>query len=220
MKLAITAATGLELKEASTLIQEENRHEIIFCITGVGLLSAAFALTKIIFEEKPDLILQIGIAGTFHEEMKLSDIVVVKEEVLADMGVMEDGKWKDIFDLNLAAPDEPPFENKLLTNPWLSKFNLLHLPEVTDVSVNCITTEDKEIRRLKEKYDPVTESMEGAALHYVCTKMNIPFLQIRAISNYVGERDKSKWEIKKAVDNLATTIINYIGKLQKKLSSD
>ena len=55
--------------------------------------------------------------------------------------------------------------------------------------------------------------MEGAALHYVARESNIPFVQIRAISNYIGERDKSKWEMKSAIDNLNQTLIKYIDHL-------
>ena len=44
--------------------------------------------------------------------------------------------------------------------------------------------------------------MEGAALHYVCLCEKIPFLQLRCVSNYVGERDKSKWEMTEAISNL------------------
>jgi futalosine hydrolase len=44
--------------------------------------------------------------------------------------------------------------------------------------------------------------MEGAALHYVCLQQEINFLQLRSISNIVGERDKQKWEMKEAIANL------------------
>jgi futalosine hydrolase len=44
--------------------------------------------------------------------------------------------------------------------------------------------------------------MEGAALHYVGLMENIPFIQIRALSNYIGERDKTKWKLHEAVSNL------------------
>ena len=44
--------------------------------------------------------------------------------------------------------------------------------------------------------------MEGAALHYVCLSEKIPFLQLRSVSNYVGERDKSKWALREAIMNL------------------
>ena len=57
--------------------------------------------------------------------------------------------------------------------------------------------------------------MEGAALHYVCREMNIPFLQIRAASNYIGERDKEKWQMKEAIGCLNETILRYVDELYK-----
>jgi futalosine hydrolase len=51
-------------------------------------------------------------------------------------------------------------------------------------------------------FSPEIESMEGAALHFVALHQNIPFIQMRSISNWVGERDKSKWKIKEAISNL------------------
>ena len=55
--------------------------------------------------------------------------------------------------------------------------------------------------------------MEGAALHYVGRETGIPFIQIRAISNYVGERDKSIWLIKESIELLNKTLLQYVDKL-------
>jgi futalosine hydrolase len=44
--------------------------------------------------------------------------------------------------------------------------------------------------------------MEGAALHYTALMEGVPFLQLRAISNYIGERDKSMWKMAEAVSRL------------------
>jgi futalosine hydrolase len=44
--------------------------------------------------------------------------------------------------------------------------------------------------------------MEGAALHFVALMENITFLQLRSVSNYVGERDKTKWDLSGAINNL------------------
>ena len=55
--------------------------------------------------------------------------------------------------------------------------------------------------------------MEGAALHYVCLHQNIPFIQLRAISNYVGERDKTKWKIDLAISNLHNELIKLLKQL-------
>ena len=52
--------------------------------------------------------------------------------------------------------------------------------------------------------------MEGAAFHYVCLQQKINFLQIRGISNMVGERDKTKWKIKKAIENLNNELLKII----------
>ena len=60
---------------------------------------------------------------------------------------------------------------------------------------------------------PSIESMEGAYVHYVCIKENIPFIHLRAISNYVGERDKSQWQIKLAINNLHSNIHDVISQL-------
>jgi len=59
-------------------------------------------------------------------------------------------------------------------------------------------------------FDPVTESMEGAVLHYVCLMETVPFVQIRSISNYIGERNKKKWDMMDSIANLNDTLIKTI----------
>ena len=188
---------------------------MIFHQGGVGLLANAVSLIRLVYEEKPDLIVQVGIAGCFDHSATLGNVFVVKEEILGDQGVEEDGKWKDIFDLKLEKPGYPPFEKKRLPNHFLEKYNLLKLPEVTAVTVNEISTRHERIQLITKKYEPFLESMEGAALHYVGREMNIPFLQVRAVSNYVGERNKEKWMLKEAIDNLNKSILKYVDELYK-----
>ena len=59
------------------------------------------------------------------------------------------------------------------------------------------------------------ESMEGGALHYVGILTNTPFLQIRAISNEVGQRDKSRWQLEKALNGLTTTTLQLLDRIYK-----
>ena len=54
-----------------------------------------------------------------------------------------------------------------------------------------------------EKYNPDIETMEGATFFYICSRENIPFLALRAISNRVEPRNKEKWNIQLALDNLS-----------------
>jgi len=57
--------------------------------------------------------------------------------------------------------------------------------------------------------------MEGAALHYVCLMEKIPFLQIRSISNVIGERDKSRWKLEEAGKILHNKLISLLQKLKQ-----
>ena len=221
MKMVITAATQGEWMPSFSNINPlytggNSAFKVSFHQSGVGMLSTAVSLTKLIFEEKPDLIIQVGIAGTFDANIQLGKVIVVGTESLGDLGVFENGIWKDIFDMKLEQADCPPYEESRLPNHWLTEYNLENLAEASSVTVNEISTDKNRINQLLEKYNPVIESMEGAALHYVCRQMNIPFMQVRAISNYVGERDKTKWQIKLAIDNLNDVLLKLIDKLYTK----
>jgi futalosine hydrolase len=220
MRITITSATVGEwmpsFLQVNTLYTgQSHRLKLSFHQCGVGMLATAVSLSRLIAEEKPDLIIQAGIAGTFDPKTPLGKLVVIRDETLGDMGVEEDGRWKDIFDLRLEKSSYHPFEKRRLPNPWLPQFNLLKLPEVSAITVNEVTTRADRMEQLVKKYNPHTESMEGAALHYVCREANIPFIQVRAISNYVGERNKEHWKIKEAIDNLNEHLLKYIDKVYK-----
>jgi futalosine hydrolase len=42
--------------------------------------------------------------------------------------------------------------------------------------------------------------MEGAALAHVCALYGVPFLELRAVSNTVEDRDLSTWRIREAAE--------------------
>lgn len=217
MKVVITSATAKELLPIKEAINPKYNDTAEFAVSfhesGVGILASCFSISKVIYERKPDLIIQAGIAGTFNEKETLSKVVVIKEEVLGDTGVEESGMFKDLFDINLQSKDLFPFSNKRLINPKIEKLNYLKLDEVTGITINEITTRLKRINQLKTKYNAEVESMEGASLHYCCLQSSTSFIQIRAISNYIGERDKSKWEFGNAFKNLTSTVVLYIDQL-------
>jgi len=218
MRVIISAATMGEWMEAYLKISpsysgDSKRLNISFHESGVGMLASTFSLTKVALYEKPDLIIQAGIAGSFDNNIKLGSTFVIQEEALGNTGVEEEGKWKDIFELKLEKSSYPPFEKRRLPNQWEEDYNLLKLPIVSSVTVNEISTNPARIKQLISKYNPALESMEGAALHYVCRKCDIPFLQIRSVSNYVGVRDKNQWKIAEALKNLNETLVQYVEKL-------
>ncbi len=46
------------------------------------------------------------------------------------------------------------------------------------------------------------EAMEGAASAHIAQLYGISFIEVRSASNVVGERDKLKWDIKRAAKQI------------------
>ena len=59
-------------------------------------------------------------------------------------------------------------------------------------------------------YDTQIESMEGATFQKICEEYETPYLQIRAVSNFVGERNKANWKINDALKKLGETVTPYL----------
>lgn len=212
MKQLLVAATAMEIKNAASFIKRTKDWDAL--ITGVGGVSTAYALMNAFTKQKPQIIIQAGIAGSFDKNILLGDVVVVSADAFGDLGVVENKSRKTIFDLNLIHQNAKPFKNSWLPNPNKKILQQLNLPLVKSVSVNEITTRKSDIDFYKNNLGASIESMEGAAFHYVCLMEKILFLQIRSISNYVGERNKTKWKMKEAIENLNQTIIELLPKLE------
>ena len=215
MNCLVVSATVLEIKPFIQHCRTTNKLDYIdlqldFLVTGVGSINTTYALMKHLQVKKPDIVIMAGIAGAFDRSLSLGDVVVVKQESLADLGVHEKDGYKDVFDLKLLAANEFPFKQKKLVNPFTVLMERTKLPLVGSVTVNQITSAKKTAELYQTKYKAKIENMEGAALHLVCMKENIPFVQIRSISNYVGERNKQKWKLKEAVQNLNKELIRLV----------
>ncbi len=92
---------------------------------------------------RPDIIIQAGIAGCFplsgQDAIKPGEVLVVREEILADLGVWEAGRFRTLFDLNLKDASEFPFSNGLLMNPYVKLLAIPALRQVRGITVNEIT---------------------------------------------------------------------------------
>ena len=55
--------------------------------------------------------------------------------------------------------------------------------------------------------------MEGAAFHYVCLEAGVPFLQLRGLSNLVGDRNKSRWQMTTALNSVRDALFLTIDRL-------
>lgn len=216
MQILIVAATVFEITPFLDVLRKPNELptelNIDVLITGIGLTAATYSLTRQIQLKRPDIIIQAGIAGCFDKKTPLGTLFAVKQDCIADQAVMEKDTLKTMFDLNLIPPSQFPY-----TNGWLVNKNeilkKIKLKKIKAISTNEITTSEQKIKLYTKAFNPVIESMEGAALHYVCLKEKIPFLQIRSVSNYIAERNKKNWKLKLSIINLNKELIGLLQKL-------
>lgn len=214
MDILLAAATRQEIAPAIHYLQQHDfrmqGREFKVLITGIGMMATAYALSRYIHLHKPARVIQAGIGGSFSAAHPPESVVLVQEEVIGDLGVHEGHTFKDLFDMHLQDAGGHPYTGKFLVNPHITEYSQLGMLAVRGITINEITTDVARIQVLQQKYQPVVESMEGAALHYVCLMENVPFLQMRAISNYVGERDKKQWKMKESIEGLNERLMGLL----------
>jgi futalosine hydrolase len=216
MLLLLLSATDFEISETAHWLKkrspEHNDLKPELLIGGIGQLQTAYALTKRIGLGRPDLVIQAGIGGSGSKD-DLGKSFAIRSEQMADLGLMEKTGFTDIFGMGLDKKDRFPFKDGKLTNPYRNLLEWTGLPILDGLTVNEIKSSS--VPGFQRNDPPVVESMEGAALHYVCLMEKIPFIQIRSVSNLLGDRDKKGWKLKEATEELNESLIALIQKLEK-----
>lgn len=207
MNVLIVAATDFEIEPFK---QQNKKTDTL--VTGVGIPATIYHLTKKLLAKNYELVIQAGIAGTFAETGSLAEVVAVKEDCFADIGIEEKGTLSTLFDNGFIKENDFPFSDGMLVNPSPVLENIF-LPKVRAITVNTITDNNFRNQKMEEKFSAQIETMEGAAFHYVCLHQKINFIQLRSISNKVGERNKSNWELQSSIANLNKELIKIIDHL-------
>ena len=208
--ILVVAATAKEIDPFIDLTRSGSFTNTDILISSIGLTASTYHLSRQLALKKYDLVIQAGVAGSFDNKIGLGQVVAVKQDAIADQSVVELEKLKTLFDLRLVPQDQYPYKKGWLVNPYKEILKKTKLKIVKAISVNQISTSKQMIKFYRDSFDPVAESMEGAALHYVCLMENTPFVQVRSISNYIGERNKKKWNMMDSIINLNESLISIM----------
>jgi futalosine hydrolase len=181
-------------------------------ITGVGSMATAWSLKQwIILNEKPDLAINAGIAGSFNERLNIGDVVMPVSDCFADAGVEDGENFLTLFESGLINANDFPYKDGLLyTDTRYNEKMKSILEPVRAITVNTATGSETTRGKLLKKFNPDIETMEGATFFYICSREDIPFLALRAISNKVESRNKNNWNIDLALHNLSEKLIDVL----------
>jgi futalosine hydrolase len=171
---------------------------------GVGKVSAAVHMADLLRNRAHvRAVLLFGVAGAFprrHRErdpaVAVGDLALVSHDVLGDDGVETPDGFLDLGAMQLS--DCGPFP----MDPRLAKAaaERLSAPLVRGVTVSSCSGTDASSQRMSARCAADVESMEGAAVAFVCRKFEVPMLHLRAISNWTGDRDRGEWNLGAAIE--------------------
>lgn len=214
--ILVVAATSSEvdiLKRISGIIPFNDAYmyaniKVKPLISGIGSVSTSWTMKQwISVHGKPDLALNIGIAGSYNDALSIGEVVTPVSDIFADAGIEDGEDFLTLSEAGLISAGEFPYNKGLLVADTRHgiKFKS-HLKSVKAITVNTATGSETTRQKLIEKFNPDIETMEGATFFYICAMEDIPFMALRAISNRVEVRNKNNWNIPLALENLTKTI--------------
>lgn len=209
MKILLVTATQTEI---SSLLRDEqnslsfaiNEHLIDVLITGVGMVATAFSMGSQLAKNSYDLAINAGIAGSFDRNLLLGDVVQVTEDSFAELGAEDGEEFLPIDKLGFG-------ESRMI--PVQPSQRLPQFKTAKAITVSRVHGNETTIYQTMSRLHPQIESMEGAAFFYACNQVSLPSVQLRAISNYVERRNRSRWDIGLAIENLNAALLKYLEEL-------
>ena len=183
----------------AALVEQAGVDDLRVQVLGIGKTSAAMHLAMALRTmESARAVLLFGIAGAFPTRHRTTAAVVrpgslcvVGSDRFGDEGTETPTGFQDLNSLKLG--DCGPFP----ANPRMAQqaAAALGAPIVRGVTTSTCSGTEASSQRLARRSGADIETMEGAAVGFVCRQLEVPLLHIRAISNWTGDRDRGEWNL-------------------------
>ncbi len=162
--------------------------DVLVC--GIGPAAAAACTGVALVSGSYEVVLSLGLCGAFRGTAGPGDLVVATELVAADLGADSTDGFLSMSSLGWA-DDVAAVDPELLTAAVKRLGEIVTGPVVT---VSTVTGTRARADVLAERYGPVGEAMEGWGVLEGARPFGTPVLEVRAVSNLVGDRDTSTWD--------------------------
>lgn len=182
-------------------------------VVGVGSVPAAIETTKLLTKTKYDLVICAGIAGGFENHTSIGDLIVSDRVIAADLGAQSPEKFLSLEELELGITQFSTNSNivQSLKNIFQKKIEGTKIGTI--LTLSTVTGTKATAQQLTDQYPAaVAEAMEGFGVAFAASSFSVPFVEIRAISNLIGPRDKSKWRFSETFAQLKKvgTVLQHI----------
>ncbi|WP_432122400.1 futalosine hydrolase [Streptomyces sp. S1] len=150
-----------------------------------------------------DLVVSAGIAGGFQPAAPLGSLVVSSAIVAADLGAETPDGYLAVEELGFGRSVHPV--SGALTGRIAAALTAGGVPcAVAPVlTVSTVTGSARRAAELAERHPgAAAEAMEGFGVAEAAAAYGVPVVELRAVSNAVGPRDRAAWRIGDALDAL------------------
>ncbi|PCG82417.1 futalosine hydrolase [Streptomyces sp. WZ.A104] len=158
---------------------------------GAGPAAAAAATAFALGSEPYGLVVSAGIGGAFTPVTPLGSLIVASEIVAADLGAETAEGFLPVTALGFGrdrfAPP-PALVREVTAATGAASGAVLTVSTVTG-------TTDRAAGLLAAHPGALAEAMEGFGVAEAAERAGVPVLELRAVSNAVGPRDRDAWRI-------------------------
>jgi futalosine hydrolase len=182
-------------------LHDASRFDVL--VGGVGPAAAAASTAAALAAAEYGLVICAGIGGGFAGKAEVGTLVVADEIVAADLGAETPEGFCSLDELGFGSTRFPV--DASLVNRVTAALREAGLPVTAGpvLSVSTVTGTSATALELASRVPGATaEAMEGYGVASAAKAHGVPVLEIRAISNPVGPRDRASWRIKEALDVL------------------
>ncbi|MFF5451288.1 futalosine hydrolase [Streptomyces sp. NPDC012950] len=155
-----------------------------------------------------DLVVSAGIAGGFQPAAPLGTLVVSSAIVAADLGAETPDGYLAVEELGFGRSVHPV--SGALTGRIAAVLAAGGVPcAVAPVlTVSTVTGSARRAAELAERHPgAAAEAMEGFGVAEAAAPYGVPVVELRAVSNAVGPRDRAAWRIGDALDALRRGVL-------------
>ena len=198
MRFLVMTAVSAERDAVLRGLHSDTRFDVL--VAGVGSVVAAVNTARALATAEYSLVICAGIGGGFPGRAEVGSLVVANEIVVADMGAETPEGFCSLEELGFGFTRIQINAN--LVDRVARALLAAKLPVNTGpvLTVSTVTGTAARALELTERVTGATaEAMEGFGVGFAAFDRGLPVLEIRAISNLVGPRDRSNWRIKEAL---------------------
>ncbi|MGW2821458.1 futalosine hydrolase [Streptomyces sp. NPDC001443] len=197
-----------------SLRRTAGRYDLLAAGVGPALAAAstATALTAAALSGAPyGLVVSAGIAGGFPPDAPVGSLVVADEITAADLGAETAEGFLPVTELGFGTVTHRPPET--LVRDLAAALDARAGAVLT---VSTVTGSADRAARLRARHPrALAEAMEGFGVAEAAAAHGTPVLEIRAVSNPVGPRDRAAWRIGDALAALTEGFAGLAPVLEK-----